>query len=80
MTTIDSMTAQSLHEHGEGHSITGEDTTWTVITTQRGEDSSCEEQEHDYPWEHFDPVPLTRLYPHTVTTTVYKTRPAEVDA
>jgi hypothetical protein len=46
-----------------------------------------EMQENDFPWDPgygaADPnkmLPLTRLYPHSVTTTVYKTEPAEVTA
>ena len=42
-----------------------------------------EMQENDIPWEDVPGdrnVHLTRLYPHTVTTTVYKTESAEVTA
>lgn len=36
-----------------------------------------ENQEHDLPWDETDePLPLVRLYPHQVTTTVYRTDPA----
>lgn len=35
-----------------------------------------EEQEHDLPWEEIDePLTLVRLYPHRVTTTVYRETP-----
>lgn len=40
-----------------------------------------ENQDSEYPWRPYSgrkDVELTRLYPHQVTTTVYKTRPAEV--
>lgn len=40
---------------------------------------ATEEQEHDYPWEgHEERLTLTRLYPHQVTTIVYRTEPDEV--
>jgi hypothetical protein len=40
-----------------------------------------EDQEDDLPWrDHAGPLPLVRLYPHTVTTVEYRTKPAEVAA
>ncbi len=37
-----------------------------------------EHQEHEFPWRGAaGPLPLTRLYPHTVTHTVYRTTPPE---
>ncbi len=38
-----------------------------------------EEQPNEYPWRDggAEPVALTRLYPHTVTHTVYRTTPPE---
>lgn len=40
-----------------------------------------ENQDSTYPWRSFGrrDVELTRLYPHTVTKTVYRTKPAEVN-
>lgn len=35
-----------------------------------------ENQPHDLPWEDTDePIPLVRMYPHEVSTVVYKTAP-----
>lgn len=40
-----------------------------------------EDVEDDLPWDgHPGPLPLARLYPHTVTTVEYRTKPAEVAA
>jgi hypothetical protein len=42
-----------------------------------------EYQDHEYPWRDVpddEPLKLTRLYPHTVTTVEYRTKPAEVTA
>jgi hypothetical protein len=40
-----------------------------------------EEQENECPWDGYEErLTLTRLHPHTVTTTVYKTESAEVTA
>ncbi len=44
---------------------------------------ATEEQENEMPWVGLsddEQIDLIRLYPHTVTTTVYKTKPAEVTA
>lgn len=38
-----------------------------------------EDQEDDLPWDRATkPLPLTRLYPHAVTTVEYRTKSAEV--
>lgn len=39
-----------------------------------------EEQPNEYPWRNSGSCELTRLYPHTVTTVKYRTKPAEVNA
>jgi len=40
-----------------------------------------EDVEDDLPWDDArQPMALTRLYPHTVTTVEYRTKPAEVAA
>lgn len=39
-----------------------------------------EEQPNEYPWRDGGTCELTRLYPHTITKVVYKTRAAEVSA
>lgn len=63
---------------------------WLVVRNAEGETFGLEygiglteDQEEDLPWEFGDSdreLTLTRLYPHTVTTTVYRTKPAEVGA
>lgn len=68
---------------------------WLVVRNATGETFGLEygiglteNQEDDLPWERgyggaaaVDKVlPLTRLYPHTVTRVEYRTSPAEVDA
>lgn len=39
-----------------------------------------EEQPNEYPWRDGGSCELTRLYAHTITKTVYRTKPAEVKA
>lgn len=48
---------------------------------------STEMQENDFPWDSYyskatsdTELPLTRLYPHTITRTEYRSKPAEVSA
>lgn len=41
-----------------------------------------ENQENHYPWQGYGgrtDVELTRLYPHTITTTTYRTKPATAE-
>jgi hypothetical protein len=39
-----------------------------------------EEQPNEYPWRDGGSCELTRMYPHTITKTVYRTKPQEVNA
>lgn len=42
----------------------------------RFDEGLTEEQENELPWDKAEtPLPLTRLYPHKVTTTEYRTTP-----
>ncbi len=36
-----------------------------------------EEQPNEYPWRDKGSATLVRLYPHTITKTVYRTKPQE---
>lgn len=59
-----------------------QDADWTTYGLSFGL-GLTEMQENDLPWEDVPDdreLPLIRLYPHTVTKTVYRTKPAEVAA
>lgn len=84
----DGATAGPWTRVGEYHYDTGRWTErwWLVIADADGalwgaryEIGLTEDQENTYPWYGDDahPARLTRLYPHTVTQTVYRTRPPE---
>ena len=63
---------------------------WLLLQDERGDTYGLdfgfgltEYQEHDFPWDDAPDdrmLPLTRLYPHTVTTVKYRTKPAEETA
>ena len=61
---------------------------WMLLRNEAGETYGVEygvglteDQEDDYPWSWgTSDIPLLRLYPHTVTTVKYRTKPAEVSA
>jgi hypothetical protein len=60
---------------------------WLIAHNEQGEHYGIdfglgltEYQEHDFPWEDVPDdrnMALTRLYPHTITRTEYRTKPAE---
>jgi hypothetical protein len=59
-----------------------EEVYWLVVSDEDGDiygveyrEGLTEEQETTCPWEGSnEPLPLTRLYPHTVTTVEYRTK------
>ena len=63
---------------------------WLIVKDERGDTYGLdfgfgltENQDDDLPWDDVPDgteLPLTRLYPHTVTTVEYRTKPAEVTA